>query len=248
MRAYVAIITMMTVAMVLSLYLDLGHVASVMLIIGLSTGFIIGYLVSEPSQVLQVQPGQQRAEERELKCEKSSNEAIQGSSTGAPESHEARCHVPVYLPGPVYLPVVEDLIRSAQERVGIAMYVVKPGRLVQRLIDAVVESRATTKLVVLESEDRGERLVENREVVDYLRRHGVDARLAPGRNTQHLKVVVADDWVVIGSHNWTDRALSSNDEVSIAIRDRELADRAMNDILRIARGEKIGDVVMSYVA
>jgi len=138
-----------------------------------------------------------------------------------------------------------DALRSARERIGVAMYVVKRGRFVDELIKALRDSPAGTKVVVLESHDRGEFLSSNKEVVEYLRRYGVDARLAPGRNVQHLKLVVVDDWVVIGSHNWTDRALTSNDEVSIAVRDRAIADMAFEDIKRVYRGERIGGIEIS---
>ena len=69
---------------------------------------------------------------------------------------------------------------------------------------------------------------------------GRGRELPMGGNVQHLKVVVADDWVVIGSHNWTDRALSQNDEISIAIRDPVTADVAYHDILNVARGLRVG--------
>ena len=144
----------------------------------------------------------------------------------------------VYLPGSSYHRFVTKLIEEAAERVYVAVYVASIGPRSKQLLDAVVKSSAREKLVVLESE-RDAPGSQNREVVEYLRKRGVEAMLAPGRNTQHLKLVVADDWVVVGSHNWTERALARNDEVSIAIRSRRLAERAIEDIKKVAKGEKI---------
>lgn len=168
--------------------------------------------------ILGLRPGKRRAKPR--------------ASTGCVEA--------TYLPGPAYLGFVRDLILRAERRVAVAMYVVKRGRLVDELLAALTRSRAREKLVVLESRDVGGPMRSNAEVVEWLRRRGVNAVLARGSNVQHLKLVVVDDWVVVGSHNWTDRALSRNDEVSIAIRDPAIADAAYRDVTNVARGIRVG--------
>lgn len=144
----------------------------------------------------------------------------------------------VYLPGRAYLDFMRRLIRGARKRVYVAMFAATLSPSPRALIDAVAESRAREKLVVLETGDSAP-LSDNERVVEYLRARGVKAVLAPGGNTQHLKLVVVDDWVVIGSHNWTERALTQNDEVSVAIRSKRLAERAARDVKRVARGEKL---------
>jgi len=57
----------------------------------------------------------------------------------------------------------------------------------------------------------------------YLQSQGVPCRQFVGRRGEtslHSKYVVADDAVVVGSHNWTRRALVSDDELSLAVTSR----------------------------
>lgn len=59
----------------------------------------------------------------------------------------------------------------------------------------------------------------NKEVVDYLKSAGVDAKLDSARFKTHDKLVIIDDEVIfIGNHNWTLSALKYNNEVSVRIK------------------------------
>ena len=195
---------------------------------GLATGFILGYMFSafDPVDTFFL--------------------FLVGLVTGALVCNIRRLNLVVvrlgdhvvYLPGRAYLDFVRRLIRGARRRVYVAMFAATLSPSPRELIGAVAESRAREKLVVLEAGDSAP-LSDNERVIEYLRTRGVKAVLAPGGNTQHLKLVVADDWVIVGSHNWTERALARNDEVSIAIRSRKLAERAIEDIKKVAKGEKI---------
>lgn len=51
-----------------------------------------------------------------------------------------------------------------------------------------------------------------------LKAHGIEVRYLPDNRCQHAKIILVDGCVgIIGSHNWTPRALVENFEVSVAI-------------------------------
>ena len=59
----------------------------------------------------------------------------------------------------------------------------------------------------------------NKGVVDYLKSAGVDAKLDSSRFKTHDKLVIIDDEVIfIGNHNWTPSAFKHNNEVSVMIK------------------------------
>jgi len=125
--------------------------------------------------------------------------------------------------GGEYLRVVPRLIASARDRVLVGMFVATLGDAARALLDSVATSRARRRVVALEREVFGRVLDTNIEVGRYLAERGIEVVYLSGGGTQHFKLVVADDWVVVGSHNWTDAALTSNDEVSLAIKSKKAA-------------------------
>ncbi|MBI4017764.1 MAG: phospholipase, partial [Candidatus Aenigmarchaeota archaeon] len=57
-----------------------------------------------------------------------------------------------------------------------------------------------------------------------LRARGIDARLDGADVTTHAKVLVADDYVLIGSTNWSFTSFEKNHEANVLVRSRELAE------------------------
>jgi phosphatidylserine/phosphatidylglycerophosphate/cardiolipin synthase-like enzyme len=66
-----------------------------------------------------------------------------------------------------------------------------------------------------------------RETVEHMKSRSIGVRLDPSsRTTTHAKVVIVDDWVVfVGSRNWTESALTLNNEVSVVMYSEEIAQR-----------------------
>ena len=65
--------------------------------------------------------------------------------------------------------------------------------------------------------------VQDRQMVNFLKSHGIKARLAENQATLHAKMLIVDDkQVVIGSHNLTHRAMSYNIETSVLIDDPDI--------------------------
>lgn len=59
---------------------------------------------------------------------------------------------------------------------------------------------------------------------DYLKQYGIRAKTFPTHRVMHTKALLVDEkLLILGSHNLTNRANSSNFEISIAIQDTEIA-------------------------
>ncbi|MEM5825581.1 MAG: phospholipase D-like domain-containing protein, partial [Thermofilaceae archaeon] len=134
------------------------------------------------------------------------------------------------LPNKAYFERVSDLIRRAEKSVYVAMFVMKydpresPERdpanaLIELLVDA--RNRGLDVRVVVDDTTRQ----SYPETIEYLKSKGVPVRLDPKAGvTTHAKIVVVDGRCsVIGSHNWTEAALSSNNELSVLVCSEELA-------------------------
>ncbi|MEM4514412.1 MAG: phospholipase D-like domain-containing protein [Ignisphaera sp.] len=69
-----------------------------------------------------------------------------------------------------------------------------------------------------------------RETINYLKSEEVPIRLDRSNSiTTHAKVVVVDDqYVFVGSHNWTESALKYNHEVTVLIKSDALAQQIKN--------------------
>ncbi|MEM4546663.1 MAG: phospholipase D-like domain-containing protein, partial [Nitrososphaerota archaeon] len=70
---------------------------------------------------------------------------------------------------------------------------------------------------------------------------GVPVRLDESpTTTTHAKLIIIDnETVIIGSHNWTESALTRNHETSIMIQDKETATKLTNYFMRIWNNGRI---------
>jgi len=134
------------------------------------------------------------------------------------------------LPNEAYYMWALKLIERANKSIHIAVYVMKYDSNEPPSSDPV--NMLLLKLV--EAKNRG---VDVKVVVDdatlrsypmtiqYLKTNGISVRLDPkGGVTTHAKIVIVDgEWIIIGSHNWTESALSNNNECSVLICSNSLA-------------------------
>lgn len=125
-----------------------------------------------------------------------------------------------------YYSLVHSALGHTQESIHIVMYVLKyyPGESspVNLLLDDLVkaESRGLDVRVLLEGSDG----VVDSSAVGYLVAGGVPVRLDPQGITTHAKLIVLDgEAVVLGSTNWTNSALNSNNETNVEIKDPSIA-------------------------
>jgi len=133
-------------------------------------------------------------------------------------------HMEYFVPDREYYPVAAALVRDARKCICIAMYIMKydprdPDDPVNDLLRLVAEkARRGVKVYVLLDD---ETLREYPETVAFLRSAGAEIRLDESpRRLMHAKLVIVDnETVLLGSHNWSESAMRYNHEASIATSD-----------------------------
>lgn len=84
-------------------------------------------------------------------------------------------------------------------------------------------------LAVIKAQKRGvsiKILCNNEKQVEKLRRYNIQVRKAKGFKTMHAKVFVFDqETMILGSHNLTDNAVTTNLEISVILTDKEIVNR-----------------------
>jgi len=134
----------------------------------------------------------------------------------------------LFLPDDAYYGNLTWYLDRANKSVYVVMYVVKydtsqyndPVNVILRKLVDLHKSGVNVKVVV-DDETKN----SYPETINYLVGNGVPIRLdeSQGRTT-HCKIVVIDDqYVFIGSHNWTESALKYNHETTLLVNSSELA-------------------------
>jgi hypothetical protein len=148
-----------------------------------------------------------------------------------------------------YLPAVQAALNAATGSIDVAMFQIRvrestpSTQPVRKLVDALVDAhrRGVRVSVVLDRSMRyqdGKRLsdlaADNDNATHLLQAAGIDVAFgSPGR-LMHQKVIIIDDQVVItGSHNWTYHSLTRNTESGELIRSRDYARIKRTDFQQI---------------
>lgn len=121
-----------------------------------------------------------------------------------------------------YLDIVKNLISHANKSVYVAIYVIKydikePDDPVNQLLHALVDAHDRGLDVKVLVDDPT--LKSYPDTISYLKNNSIEVRLDKSKGvTSHMKIVIVDDkYLVVGSHNWTESALSYNHEYSVLI-------------------------------
>ena len=131
-----------------------------------------------------------------------------------------------------YFQVAKKMILEAKTSIQVMMFEMRyydehpnspSNMLVKALIDA--KKRGVKTGVILEVREDEDRTTQaNRRTGKMLSEGGVEVIYDPLFKTTHTKCVVVDgELTLLGSTNWTYHALTSNNELSLLIRSKELA-------------------------
>jgi len=134
-----------------------------------------------------------------------------------------------------YFNVTRNAIASANESISIVMYQMKsyeteknPIKLMHDEMIKAVQRGVKVRVLLEKGEYDGKVssvTKENQKTASYLKSKGIDVKLDSLEATTHDKLVVIDDSIVIvGSHNWSFSAMQENNEASVLIENKELAD------------------------
>lgn len=131
-----------------------------------------------------------------------------------------------------YFEVAKKLIQEAKTYLRVMMfemgyYEKHPSSPSNLLIKELIEAkkRGVKVEVILEIKEGDDRTTKrNREAGKMLSDGGVEVIYDPLFKTMHAKTLVADEqWSLIGSANWVYSSLTSNNEVSVLIKSKEVA-------------------------
>ncbi len=132
-----------------------------------------------------------------------------------------------------YYGVASSVIESAEVELGVVMFVMRyyddEVSLVNMLLDDLRSAvgRGVKVRVILEGSYEPSLDSLNRECALYLTAGGVEVRLDPDTITTHCKLLYSEGAVLVGSTNWTNSALESNNELCIYTTSPEVVGDAM---------------------
>jgi len=128
-----------------------------------------------------------------------------------------------------YASVAMELVEAANESIYLVVFILKydPGDPIDPVNDLVWAlgnacERGVAVNVILEG--RSDIIEINQAAFDYLSSVGANITYDAGGITTHCKLLIVDElFVLVGSHNWTESAMSYNHEASVLIRSAEIA-------------------------
>jgi len=155
-----------------------------------------------------------------------------------------------YIGNREYIPNLVKSIKNAEKTIDVAMYSAGyypqytggPDREVYgAMFDAV--KRGVKIRVILDASDwNTSNTRKNQITADYLKSGGVKVWWDPPDITTHSKIVIIDTlYCIVGSTNWTYYAFVHNNETSLLVKSRPLAERLekfFSDLLRVSTVEQ----------
>jgi len=133
-----------------------------------------------------------------------------------------------------YFNLTFNAISHANKSIDIILYEFKwydSNNVVAKLRDALIkahENNVSVRIILDQADYRDQETElskENKKTGNYLKSKGIEVKYDSLKTTTHDKMVVIDSKIVIlGSHNWGYSALTNNNEASILIKDKEIAE------------------------
>lgn len=130
-----------------------------------------------------------------------------------------------------YFPVLINFVKTARQRIDMAMFLFKttesknnkPAQLVEELIKA--SKRGVLVQVILEKSGYNDSLnLENERVAAKLLKHNIKVRFDSPKKTTHTKTIIIDRrFCFVGSHNLSHSALAFNHELSLLLDNPKMA-------------------------
>ncbi len=144
---------------------------------------------------------------------------------------------------PAYLATIPQLLGEAEARIWVALSDCRryPGGDTDPLLSALVDAAGRGVGVRVLLERREEKpLGEQLAAFSYLDQAGVEVAWDDPGVTLHSKLLLIDDWTVVGSTHWTKSALQFSVQVDLAIRSPALAGLAKEFLDWLWSGELAG--------
>ncbi|MDP3042691.1 MAG: phospholipase D-like domain-containing protein [Candidatus Omnitrophota bacterium] len=142
-----------------------------------------------------------------------------------------------------YFPAAQKGIAQAKKSIQLVMYLIsfnqedqhsKVSQLMDELIKAKLRGVEVKVILDYQSSFSKTATQSNYRAFRFLKDNGIDVYFDGARVYTHNKAMVIDERIVIsGSHNWSDAALTSNNETSFLINSPKLAKQLLDEFSRI---------------
>nr|WP_232210818.1 phospholipase D-like domain-containing protein [Methanothermococcus okinawensis] len=121
-----------------------------------------------------------------------------------------------------YYYYVLNLISSAKKEINIIMFSVYKCKKTEDILYELINARKRGVMVrvILDGE-----VESNRTIKHLLSSERIPVKLTERQRTHNKLIIVDNETVVLGSHNWTDKALFENRESSVAIIDKKIVNK-----------------------
>ncbi|WP_292460615.1 phospholipase D-like domain-containing protein [Methanothermococcus sp.] len=121
-----------------------------------------------------------------------------------------------------YYYYVLNIISSAKKEIDIIMFSIYKCKKTEDLIYELINARKRGVMirVILDGEVESNKLIKH-----LLSSERIPVKLAEHQRTHNKLIIVDGEIVVLGSHNWTDKALFENRESSVAITDKKIVNK-----------------------
>lgn len=172
--------------------------------------------------------------------------AYAGSATAAekPYLNSPDKNQTIILANDVFFPTLLKCIDEAQNEIFVSMFSFKAGRHKNSYPDRILShlakaaKRGVKVYVILENTGNlhDDVTSQNRQTGNLLARKGVKVYYDNARTTTHTKLILIDQQLIfIGSHNFTQAALKYNNEISVLMNRPDLAKNVRNYMLKIIK-------------
>lgn len=129
-----------------------------------------------------------------------------------------------------YYGQTHQAIKNAKESINMVMYGILLGtgssHPVNTLVnDLIAAHRRGVEVKVILEKPRDESTIPNQKAYELLKEAGVKVRFDKEARVTHNKLIIVDRYItILGSHNWTYTALKVNNESSVLIKSRSVAE------------------------
>jgi phosphatidylserine/phosphatidylglycerophosphate/cardiolipin synthase-like enzyme len=114
-----------------------------------------------------------------------------------------------------YTPAAVHLINQAERRIYLLQFVIYDDGAVGQILDALISAQSRgVDIQVMADEEAG----QTSQALQRLQEAGIDTKLDDPGVTTHNKMLVVDDHVLVGSHNFSANAMERNIESSVWVR------------------------------
>ena len=146
-----------------------------------------------------------------------------------------------------FLSATTALIKAAEKEIYIMAYLMtmpiwkKPGKevILYQALDSATRRGLDCRVILNHTTPENNIVRQNTVAGKWLKSHGIKCKSIVRNRTVHAKMILVDGvTMIIGSHNWSRRAVERNVEASVELREKEVVKKARENFLNLWKEAK----------